>query len=115
MEGAALNLLSGRGCGIQIDKVGDQSVLIQLPCGPQNIQCGADRPAGDMSIVDGQNGMARISHVVDQRLAGGAEHLCNAPGRAVQKFKGLVPIHPLHVLSQYRVLRPLRLPSILRE
>ena len=74
-------------------RVGYQSVLVQLLGGAQDVQGGAHGPAGDVPVVDGQDGVAGVPHVVDQGLTGGAEHLRDAAGRPVQKFKGFLTIH----------------------
>lgn len=44
------------GGGVEIDEVGYQSVLVQLLGGAQDVQGGAHGPAGDVPVVDGQDG-----------------------------------------------------------
>ena len=78
---------------VEVDLVTAPGLVLQLPVGAQDVHGGAHRPPRDMAVVDGQDGVGGHPHVVDQGLAGGAEHLRDAPGGPVEKFKGLVTIH----------------------
>ena len=83
VEGGGFGLASVGGGGGQVDKVGDRGVGVQLQADAQDIHGGAHLSARDMAVIDGQNGMGGDSHIVHQRLTGGAEHLGNASGGAV--------------------------------
>ena len=98
MKGGGFDLLAGGGGGIQVHLIAAPGLGVQLPGGAQDIQGGAHLPAGDMPVINGQNGVGGHAHIVDQSLTGGAEHFRDAAGGAVQKFKGFVTGH-LHRTS----------------
>ena len=99
MEGGGLGLPPVGGDGGQVHLVGGGGLLVQGQADTHNIHGGAHLPAGHVAVVDGQYGVGGHPHVVNQRLTGGAEHLGDPPGGAVQKFKSLVAGHDSQLLS----------------
>ena len=87
VEGTALDLLARGGGGVEVDKVGGQGGHVQLLGGAQDIHGGAHRAPRHMAVVDGEDGMLGVSHIVDQGLTGRAEHLRDASCGPVEKFK----------------------------
>ena len=59
----------------------------------QDILGGAHLPAGYLAVVDGEDRVAGIPHVLHQGLAGRAEHFRNTPGGSIQEFKGFLSCH----------------------
>ncbi|MPM54205.1 hypothetical protein SDC9_100979 [bioreactor metagenome] len=107
MEGGALDLLPRGADGVKIHLIGHCGFGVQLAGGAQDIHGGSHAPSRDVAVVNGQNGMIEHSHVVNQRLTGGSEHLGDPARCAVQKFKGFLTGHirippTLNILS----LRP---------
>ena len=93
VKGRALDLLPRWRGGIKVDKICLQPLLAQLRLVAENIHGRAHRAAGDMPIIDRQDGVTWDAHVVDQCLTGGAKGLRNAPCGTVQEFKCLVAVH----------------------
>ena len=94
MKGGAFDLLTGRRGGIEVDEIGLSCLFIQVLSHTHNIHSGTYLTAGDVTIVDGENGVVGDAHIMYQRFAAGAEHLGDTLGCPVQKFKGFLIGHP---------------------